>query len=86
MEQTRLVSLVETLLNTAIGLLISFLGWPIAAAISGIEYGHGQHVFVVAFFTVLSVARGYVIRRWFNNGLRTTAVKMAKKVWAILYA
>lgn len=86
MQQTRLVSLIETLLNTAIGFLVSFAGWPIAAAMTGIEYGHGQHVAVVAFFTALSVARGYVIRRWFNSGMHFAAVIVAKKVWAILYA
>lgn len=82
MQQTRLVSLIETLLNTAIGFAVSFVGWPIAAAITGIEYGHGQHVAVVAFFTVLSVVRGYVIRRFFNAGLHMAAVRIAKRVAA----
>nr|MCP5012617.1 hypothetical protein [Aestuariibacter sp.] len=48
--------------------------------------GAGQHVAIVAFFTVLSVARGYVIRRWFNNGMHVAAVKLAKKALAILHA
>jgi hypothetical protein len=78
MRQTRLVSLIETLLNTIIGFAVSFAGWPVAAAMTGIEYTHGQHWAVVLFFTVLSIARGYVVLRFFNNGLHLAAVKIAK--------
>tara|TARA_R110001599_G_scaffold100770_9_gene258150 strand:+ start:10531 stop:10791 length:261 start_codon:yes stop_codon:yes gene_type:complete len=85
-KQTRLVSLIETLINTTVGFLVSFAGWPIAAAMTGIQYNNSQHITVVAFFTVLSVIRGYVIRRWFNNELHVASVKIAKKVWATLYA
>jgi hypothetical protein len=31
-------------------------------------------------FTVISVARGYVIRRWFNARLQRTAQRMAAAV------
>lgn len=80
MQQTRLVSLIETLLNTALGFVVSFIGWPIAAALTGIQYSHGQHWAVVGFFTVLSVARGYVVRRFFNAGLHLAAVRLAGKI------
>lgn len=86
MEQTRLVSLIETLLNTAIGFAVSFIAWPIAAAITGIQYNHGQHWAMVIIFTAISIARGYIIRRWFNNGMHIAAVKVAKKAWAMFYA
>lgn len=80
MEQTKLTSLIETLLNTIVGFAVSFVGWPVAAAITGIEYSHGQHWAVVGFFTVLSVARGYIIRRFFNHGLHLAAVKLARNL------
>ena len=80
MQQTRLVSLIETLLNTVIGFGVSFIGWPVAAALTGITYSDGQHWGVVAFFTVLSVARGYAIRRFFNKGLHSAAVRLAKRL------
>jgi membrane protein implicated in regulation of membrane protease activity len=79
MEQSRLVSLIETLLNTLVGFAVSFLGWPIAAALTGLEYSHGQHWAMVAFFTMLSVMRGYAIRRMFNNGFHLVAVRVAAK-------
>lgn len=77
MNQSRLGSLIESAINTAIGFIVSFVAWPVAAWMTGIEYSSGQHWAVVAFFTVVSVARSYVIRRWFNARLHNAAMKMA---------
>lgn len=78
MEQTRLVSLIETLVNTGVGLVVSFVAWPLIAAAAELHYTNGQHAGVTAAFTVLSVARGYVIRRFFNGGLHRLAVRLAR--------
>ena len=80
MRQTRLISLIETLINTVIGFIVSFAGWPVAATLTGVEYSNGQHWVIVAFFTVLSVARGYIIRRFFDNDLHRVAIKIARSV------
>ena len=80
MNQTRIGSLIETLMNTFIGFLASFFAWPMAAYIFSIEYGHGQHVGMVAFFTVISVLRGYVVRRWFNARLHRMALNISRSV------
>lgn len=77
MNQSKLGSLIEAIINTAIGFIVSFVAWPVAAWITGISYTTGQHWAVVAFFTVVSVARSYVIRRWFNARLHNAAMKMA---------
>lgn len=73
MEQSRLVSLIETLVNTGVGLVVSFLAWPPIAAMVGLDYTGGQHVAI----TAVSVARGYVIRRFFNGGLHRLALRLA---------
>ena len=77
MEQSRLVSLIETLVNTGVGLVVSFLAWPPIAAMVGLDYTGGQHVAITAAFTAVSVARGYVIRRFFNGGLHRLAIRLA---------
>ena len=82
MQQTRLGSLIETCMNTLIGFLISYFAWPVAAWIFEIQYNHGQHFGVVLFFTIISVVRGYVIRRWFNARLHQAALSIARKVSA----
>tara|TARA_R110002094_G_scaffold80390_1_gene85946 strand:- start:153 stop:380 length:228 start_codon:yes stop_codon:yes gene_type:complete len=58
MVQSRLESLLEVLVNTAIGFIVSFAGWPIAAWIFDMSYNTNQHIGVVLFFTVLSVFVG----------------------------
>lgn len=79
MNQSKLGSLIEAVINTAIGFVVSFAAWPVAAWMTGISYTAGQHWAVVAFFTVVSVARSYVIRRWFNARLHAAAMKLAGK-------
>ena len=80
MNQTRLGSLIEAAFNTLIGFIVSFIAWPIAAAVFGIEYTQGQHWGVVAFFTIISVARGYIVRRWFNARLHKASLELAKMI------
>lgn len=80
MNQTRLQSLIETVINTLIGFILSFIAWPVAAFLFDMPYTHGQHFGIVMFFTVISVARGYVIRRWFNARLKLTASRLATKL------
>lgn len=77
MLQTRRGSLFEAIINTIIGLAVSFIVWPIAAYLFSVEYNAGQQVGMVVTFTVASVARGYVVRRWFNGMIRRMAERMA---------
>lgn len=78
MHQSRLQSLIETIFNTLIGLVVSYLAWPPIAALAGLDFNHGQHIAVTAMFTVISVLRGYVVRRFFNARLQRLAAAIAK--------
>jgi glucan phosphoethanolaminetransferase (alkaline phosphatase superfamily) len=80
MQQTRLESLVEVSLNVFIGYWISFAVWPFVAHLHDLPYSISQSFSITAIFTVTSVMRSYVIRRWFNNGLHMVAVAFAKKL------
>lgn len=81
MEQSRLGSLIEAAINTVIGFLVSFMAWPLGAWLCGLpDYSGGQHAGIVGFFTVLSVARSYVVRRWFNARLKVAASKLAERL------
>jgi uncharacterized membrane protein YwzB len=79
MNQSRLESLIETLINTAIGFAVSYAAWPLVAVMFDMHYSAGQHLGITLVFTVISVARGYVVRRWFNAGLHRAAVRLAKR-------
>lgn len=79
MNQTKIASLIEAIINTAVGFLVSFAIWPVAAYLTGIIYSTGQHWSVVAIFTVSSIARSYAVRRFFANNLHTAALALARK-------
>jgi hypothetical protein len=75
-KQTRIDSLMEVLTGTAIGLLVStvanFLWFPV---LHGIPMSLAFNIATGAFFTVISVARSYAIRRLFNGRTPWVALK-----------
>jgi len=80
MDQTRLGSLIESSANTLIGFCVAFAAWPLVAWFYGIPFDRSQHFGIVLFFTVLSIARGFVVRRWFNGRLHRASMALAAKV------
>jgi len=80
--QARMTSLIEVCLGTALGFMVSFCAWPFVAHLHGIEYSVQSNLSITAIFTVLSIARGYVVRRFFAKGMHTAAVTLAKRVTA----
>ena len=79
MNQSRLMSLIEVSANTAIGYAVSFAAWPVVAALSDdVTYSVGGHVWIVAAFTALSIARGYVVRRLFETRIHRLAARVAR--------
>lgn len=76
--QTKMVSLAEAIINTTIGFIVSMLFWPVAAHATGIQYNMQQHLVIVLLFTLISVARSYIIRRFFNSYLHRLAIIIAK--------
>jgi phosphate/sulfate permease len=69
-EQTRIESLVEICLNTALGFVVSFSAWPFVAAAFGYPYSVSHNLGITAIFTGLSIARGYVVRRFAQRYFR----------------
>lgn len=78
MNQTRLGSLIEACINTAIGLGINLAAQRVVFPLFGFEPTFGQNLSIAAIFTVISIARGYVVRRWFNARLQAAAQSLAR--------
>ena len=78
MNQTKLGSLYEALINVLIGFCINYvmnlviLGWIMGLPITLLD-----NLWIGLMFTVVSVARSYVIRRYFNARLQKLAQRMA---------
>ena len=72
MSQTRTMSLVETITNVAIGLIVSFLSQVVIFKYYDIHISLAQNLELTLYFTVVSVIRGFALRRFFNSIRRTT--------------
>lgn len=78
MNQTRLGSLIEVCLNILIGFSINWIANIYILPLYGFAITGGQAFSMGLIFTVISVVRGYVIRRWFNARLQATAQTLAR--------
>ena len=65
--QTKKHSLIEACSNTAIGFVISYASTFIIFPIVGIASSSTKNLVITLFFTVISIIRGYLVRRFFNG-------------------
>jgi hypothetical protein len=79
-NQTRLGSLIEALANVVIGFGINWTANMLILPLFGFHVTGGQAFGIGLLFTVISVARTYVLRRWFNARLQAAARILAAKV------
>jgi hypothetical protein len=79
MSQSRFSSLVEAVLNTAIGFVISV---ALTAYVLP-KYGHAvtlsENLQITTIFTVDSILRSYALRRWFNAHIHRAALHIARE-------
>ncbi len=78
MNQTRLGSLIEVCINILIGFSINWIANMYILPLYGFAITGGQAFSMGLIFTVISVVRSYVIRRWFNAMLRKASERMAR--------
>jgi hypothetical protein len=69
MRQTRRGSLVEALINVAIGYGVNMLANALIFPWFGWHITFKQNLLMGVFYTAISIARSYAIRRWFNAWL-----------------
>ena len=65
--QTKLESLTEAVINTFIGFVIAFISQLIIFPIVGVDVTLGQNFILTILFTLVSIIRTYIIRRYFNK-------------------
>lgn len=65
--QTKKQSFIESLTNTAIGFGISYISTFVIFPFVGLTTSAKTNLIITCYFTIISVVRGYVIRRWFNK-------------------
>ena len=77
MTQTKLGSLYEALINIVIGFTINYTANLLIFPLFGFHISHSANFLMGGIYTVISLVRSYVIRRWFNAKLKAAAARMA---------
>lgn len=77
MTQSHLGSFIEATMNTIIGYFINLGVQLIVYPLYGAVFTLSQNIQIGLIFMAVSLARGFVIRRWFNAKLHRAALKIA---------
>ena len=64
--QTKKYSLIESVVNTVVGFIVSFLIQIAIYPVLNIPVSFSQNIIITSVFTIISILRGYLIRRFFN--------------------
>jgi len=67
MKQSKKQSLTETVISTFIGLAVSLITQIVVFPLYDMEVSFNQNIQITIIFTVVSIARGYLVRRYFNK-------------------
>ena len=79
MTQSRLESLIESVMNILIGFSVALASQTVVFPLAGIHgVSLGKNLEIGAYFTAISLVRSYVIRRWFNARLHRAAGAIAR--------
>ena len=65
--QNRLNSFIESVVNVIIGFLINFIANIYILPLFGFNITISQSIQIGLIFTLISIIRSYLIRRWFNK-------------------
>lgn len=72
-------SFIEAWINVAIGFAINFAANMLILPLIGFHITAGQNLFIGLLYTIISVARSYAVRRWFNSRIHAAAEKLASR-------
>lgn len=66
-QQNKLVSLIESITNTGVGFIVSLLSWIVLVWTGwfDINVTMTENFLITGYFTVVSIVRGYALRRVF---------------------
>jgi len=67
MSQTRFLSAVESVSNVAVGYGVAIASQLVVFPWFDIHIPFSSNLWIGAWFTVISLVRSYVLRRWFNG-------------------
>ena len=78
MKQSKLGSAIEVLINILIGFAINWIANIWLLPLYGFNITGGQAFSIGLIFTIISVVRSYLLRRFFNGHLHRVSARLAK--------
>lgn len=82
MNQTKLGSLIEALINVVIGFSINYCANLLIFPLFGMHISAANNFLMGLLYTLISVVRSYLIRRFFNAKLKQTAQSLSGMIEA----
>lgn len=79
MDQSRIESLIEAMVNIVIGFVVAIASQLAIFPMFGIHIPFSDNLWIGTWFTLVSLIRSYVLRRWFNARLHKAAQALAMK-------
>ena len=77
LRQTKKGSLIEVGINVVIGFAINYVANLIILPMFGLHVSLSDNFLIGLLYTLVSVARSYVIRRWFDKRIHMAAMALA---------
>jgi hypothetical protein len=77
MSQTRKGSLIEAFINVLIGFWINFAANLLILPLIGFHITIADNFYIGLLYTLISIARSYCIRRWFNYYIIKAAQRLS---------
>ncbi|MGD9507001.1 MAG: hypothetical protein AB7X49_00375 [Geminicoccaceae bacterium] len=78
MMQSRSMSLVEALTNTIVGYVLAVATQLVVFPLYGLEVAVAAHLMIGAAFVLVSLARSYILRRFFERFRPTRIVRTSE--------
>ena len=66
-KQSKKLSAIESIANTLIGLVVSYIVQLLVFPLYDIEISHSTNIQITLIFFVISFVRSYLLRRFFNK-------------------
>lgn len=80
MTQSRLESLIESIANILIGYCIALASQLVLFPLYGIHIALTTNLWIGFWFTLVSLVRSYLLRRYFNQRLKKAIHNLAKEM------
>ncbi len=82
MQQSKIESIIESFVNVLIGYFVALVSQLFVFPMFGINVPFTTNLWIGAWFTVISLVRSYIIRRWFNAGIHKAIISLVANIRA----